>query len=187
MTTCTDANCNCCSMRWPTGGEPAIQCQAEGVLAGIKGLRLSLQLRREAAIGRPGNLYDDIGAALANLRDAANTIEDALRLADVPMETGEPSDLLWRVVKSDARAQAGEPVTGEPEPERDRLAGLVEDFLERRSWSPEARIALCLAARTVRRGRHLSNVEQLNNLAAALDEPDEPEPPLDQMRLKGAL
>jgi hypothetical protein len=56
----------------------------------------------------------------------------------------------------------------------DANAKLVESMIDRSPWKdqPWARMALAVAARTIRRGRHLTEAEQLRNLAAAMDEAD---------------
>lgn len=55
---------------------------------------------------------------------------------------------------------------------RERSAKLIEDMIRRRPWSDKAdvRMALSIAARAVRRGRHLTEAEQLENLAKSMEE-----------------
>lgn len=96
-----------------------------------------------------------------------------------------PGDCRWRLASSAVRLIAAE-VAGHslPPADADRMAEaetieacakLVEDMIGRRGLDrPDARMALAIAANTIRRGRHLSESEQLNNLAEAIGE-DDPE------------
>jgi hypothetical protein len=59
-------------------------------------------------------------------------------------------------------------LTGILEVERDRLAVLVEQLAERERPG-RARLVLIIAARAVRRGRHLTSEEQLDNLFKWID------------------
>lgn len=56
----------------------------------------------------------------------------------------------------------------------EHAADLVEAMLAEKPWcdQPWARMALAIAARAIRRGRHLTEAEKLNNLADAMDEAD---------------
>lgn len=56
--------------------------------------------------------------------------------------------------------------------QRERCAKLVEEMLTERPWKdkPWARCALATAARAIRRGRHLTESEKLDNLMAAMAE-----------------
>lgn len=57
--------------------------------------------------------------------------------------------------------------------ERERCAVLVEQMMtfDRSIYRmPSVRMALTIAARAIRRGRHLTAREQLSNIEAALDE-----------------
>ncbi len=61
--------------------------------------------------------------------------------------------------------------------EREQLAKLVEQMIEESPYNrwPQARMALAVAANAVRRGRHLTSREKMQNLVSALEE-DEPLP-----------
>ncbi|MDB5652881.1 MAG: hypothetical protein JWQ94_494 [Tardiphaga sp.] len=67
--------------------------------------------------------------------------------------------------------------------ERDQLADLVLEMLEHRPkgiyGKPDARLAIVVAASAVRRGRHLTEQEQLHNLANGIEEPLEGDSPDD--------
>jgi hypothetical protein len=67
--------------------------------------------------------------------------------------------------------------------ERDQLADMVLEMLEHRPegvfGKPDARIAIVVAASAVRRGRHLTEQEQLINLANGIEEPIEGDTPED--------
>lgn len=58
--------------------------------------------------------------------------------------------------------------------EREHCAKLVDDMLAEKLWADRiwARAALTFAARTIRRGRHLTEREKLLNLAAGMEEAD---------------
>lgn len=60
---------------------------------------------------------------------------------------------------------------------RERCAELVEQMLDMDPWKDQAwaRCALMVAARAIRRGRHLTASEQLENLAKSLEEDGSPE------------
>ena len=49
-------------------------------------------------------------------------------------------------------------------------AKLVSELMDRSPWreKPDARVALAIAARAIRRGRHLTEAEQMRNLADAM-------------------
>lgn len=59
--------------------------------------------------------------------------------------------------------------------ERERHAKLVEALIDQKPWRDElwARAALACAAHAIRRGRHLTEAEKLENLAKAMEEPIE--------------
>ncbi len=67
--------------------------------------------------------------------------------------------------------------------ERDRLARLVEGMINQAPQSiygkPSVRMALAIAASVVRRGRHLTQREELMNLAAGMEEPIDGDSPDD--------
>lgn len=51
-------------------------------------------------------------------------------------------------------------------------ARLVEEMINQKPWSdhPHTRMALAVAARTIKRGRHLTDAEKVENLAKAMEE-----------------
>lgn len=55
---------------------------------------------------------------------------------------------------------------------QEEAAKLVEVMIRQRPWEdqPWARCALGAAARAIRRGRHLTEAEKLQNLAAAMED-----------------
>ena len=57
--------------------------------------------------------------------------------------------------------------------DQEQCAKLVEAMIEQQPWKDQmwARCALFIAARAVRRGRHLTEREKLLNLADAMEEP----------------
>lgn len=57
---------------------------------------------------------------------------------------------------------------------RERCAKLIDAMLDEEPYKdqPWARVALGIAARAVRRGRHLTSREKLQNLAASMEEAD---------------
>lgn len=57
--------------------------------------------------------------------------------------------------------------------EREHAACLVEDIMERKIFAEHqyAKAALIFAARTIRRGRHLTSEEQFENIMRAIREP----------------
>lgn len=60
------------------------------------------------------------------------------------------------------------------EEHREHDAKLVEAMIDQRPWSdkPDVRVALAVAASAIRRGRHLTEAEQLRNLANAMEAED---------------
>lgn len=68
--------------------------------------------------------------------------------------------------------------TGAFEPfTRERSAKLVEAMITQRPWADHqwARVALAIAASAVRRGRHLTESEKIENLAKSMEEAGDPE------------
>jgi heterodisulfide reductase subunit A-like polyferredoxin len=67
--------------------------------------------------------------------------------------------------------------------ERDALADMVLEMLKHRPkgiyGKPDARVAIVVAASAVRRGRHLTEQEQMVNLANGMEEPIEGDTPED--------
>lgn len=55
-----------------------------------------------------------------------------------------------------------------------RHAKLVEEMIQQQPWAdkPDARVALAVAGRAIRRGRHLTEAEKLRNLADAMEAED---------------
>lgn len=55
---------------------------------------------------------------------------------------------------------------------RESAACLIEQMIEQKPWRDQmwARGALMIAARAIRRGRHLSNAEKSDNLALAFEQ-----------------
>lgn len=81
------------------------------------------------------------------------------------------------------------------EQQREHDAKLVEAMIEQSPWSdkPWVRMALAIAARSIRRGRHLTEAEKLRNLADAMAAEDiDPEkcgdmkPIIDRLREEAA-
>jgi hypothetical protein len=58
--------------------------------------------------------------------------------------------------------------------EREQCAKLIQEMIEQPIWAarPWARMALAVAATTIRRGRHLTEAEKINNLADSMAEAD---------------
>jgi len=58
--------------------------------------------------------------------------------------------------------------------EAEKHAKLVRDMIDQKPWcdKPDARVALAIAARTILRGRHLTEAEKLRNLAASMEAED---------------
>lgn len=56
--------------------------------------------------------------------------------------------------------------------EREDRAKLIDDMLKEPGWAnhPRSRLALTVAARTIRRGRHLSSMEKWENIKAFCEE-----------------
>jgi hypothetical protein len=63
-----------------------------------------------------------------------------------------------------------------PSPAREECAKLVEEMLNEPAFSSHARtrLALMIAARTIRRGRHLTSEEKLENIARWCEEGSAP-------------
>lgn len=84
-------------------------------------------------------------------------------------------DTAEEVVKEIERLPAPNETTGNSEsvsPGKSHSAHLVEQMITQRPWCnhPWARCALATAARTIRRGRHLTEPEKIENLAASMDD-----------------
>lgn len=60
---------------------------------------------------------------------------------------------------------------------RERSAKLIEAMAQWKPWNDKrnVRVALSIAARAVRRGRHLTEAEQIENLAKSMEEDGDPE------------
>jgi len=58
--------------------------------------------------------------------------------------------------------------------EVEHYAKLVSEMIDQFPWrdKPDARVALAVAARAIRRGRHLTEAEKLRNLANAMEADD---------------
>ena len=61
---------------------------------------------------------------------------------------------------------------GRPSSEREAYARLVEAMIGQAPWKDQlwARTALAIAARSIRRGRHLTEAEKIENLAKSMEE-----------------
>lgn len=127
-----------------------------------------LALRELAAL--PSPQAAGVGELITELREQAQGFCKAT--AGTMLATSGPPKIVMLLNKAADALAALTPLPAGGLSERDRLADLVSQMIHEQPWDhhPHARVALSIASKAVRRGRHLTATEKLENLAKSLEE-----------------